>query len=312
MQIIHGIDSFNSLQQKEIILALGNFDGVHIGHQEIISNTVSLARQQHKKSAVLIFLPHPLTVLHPDCSPGLVITVEDRTRMLCEAGVDYVILHPFDKEFAVITPARFAHEILAAKLHAATVVVGYDYSFGHRGDGKTDDLKAFGRELGFIVKVIPPITAEGKPVGSSTIRRLLAAGRVQQANVMLGYTYFLRGQVIHGDGRGHLLGFPTANLLISPEVMHPANGVYLTQAVTSNDTFWALTNVGSRPTFGKKDISVEVHLLDTKKNLYSKELIVRFLHRMREEKSFTNVDSLIAQIKHDVLAAKQLIKCEYP
>ena len=311
MQTVHGIDSFCSLIHEQIILALGNFDGVHLGHQEIIRTTVDLAKKKQKKSAVLIFIPHPLTILSPDCSPYLLITVEDRVRMLSEAGIDYVILHPFTKEFAAITPQNFVREILTAQLNVAGVVVGYDYSFGHRGSGKTDDLLRLGEECGFFVRVIPPVTAGGELIGSSAIRKLLGVGAVEKANQMLGYAYFLRGKVVHGDGRGHQLGFPTANLLLPPEIMLPANGVYLTQAVISGQTYWSLTNIGRRPTFCKNDTSVEVHLLDAKKNLYAEELIVRFLHRMREEKSFADVSSLVKQIKFDILTAEKIISCKY-
>ncbi|NLZ39421.1 MAG: bifunctional riboflavin kinase/FAD synthetase [Firmicutes bacterium] len=311
MQTVHGIETFSSLSQEPIILALGNFDGVHLGHQKIITTTVNLARKQQRKSAVLIFLPHPLAVLCPESSPNLLITVEDRIRMLNEAGIDYVILHPFTKDFALITPEYFVRRILVEQLQVAGVVVGYNYSFGHRGCGNSTDLQRYGQEYGFLVKVVPPVTVDGESVGSSFIRKLLAAGKVEKANKMLGYTFFLRGKVIHGDGRGHKLGFPTANLKLAPEIMCPASGVYLTQAIISGQNYWSLTNIGRRPTFHKSEISIEVHLLDTKKNLYAEELVVRFLHRMREEKSFADAAFLIAQINEDIQAAKNIISRKY-
>ncbi|MGI6657981.1 MAG: bifunctional riboflavin kinase/FAD synthetase [Dethiobacteraceae bacterium] len=308
MEIIRGIDSFHLYHQEPIYLALGNFDGVHCGHQVIIRTTVDLARAHNKKSAVLIFSPHPTMILRPERTTKLLLTVEDRIRMLGEAGVDYVIIHPFTPEFAAITPQQFITEILHRKLSAAGVVVGYDYSFGSRGRGKPADLQKAAAELGFLVQIVERVSIGGEPVSSTAIRQLLQQGDLDKANLMLGYPYFLRGMVIHGDGRGRTLGFPTANLQPPPEIILPANGVYLTQVKVKEEEYWALTNVGLRPTFNKDEISVEVYLLTAQKNLYQQELIVSFLQRIREERKFPDASALVAQIQADVRQAKNMIK----
>ncbi|MCR3922479.1 MAG: bifunctional riboflavin kinase/FAD synthetase, partial [Firmicutes bacterium] len=300
MQIVKGIDLFHSVHHDRVYLALGNFDGVHVGHREIIRTTVDLAKEQGKKSAILLFFPHPLSILHPQHSPELLITMEDRIAMLGEAGIDYVIIHPFTRDFAALSPEQFAREILRNKLSVAGVVVGFDYSFGSRGSGKPTDLQAMGKQYDFSVQVIEPVTVQDEAVGSSAIRLLLTQGNVEKASAMLGYPYYVRGTVVHGDGRGRTLGFPTANLQLPPEVIRPANGVYLAKVAMAEQMFWALTNVGTRPTFHKNETSVEVFLLDTKKNLYYEELIVYFIQRMREEKSFIDAAALIKQIQNDV------------
>ncbi|HZK23845.1 MAG TPA: bifunctional riboflavin kinase/FAD synthetase [Oscillospiraceae bacterium] len=311
MEIVHGIESFQLCHREQVYLALGNFDGVHCGHKAIISTTVALAREHHKKSAVLIFFPHPLSILKPGKSTKLLNTAADRIRMLGEAGIDYVIIHPFTPDFAAISPQQFVVDILHRQLSVAGVIVGYDYSFGSRGIGTPADLQRLAQDLGFSVQVVERISILDQPVSSTAIRQLLQQGKMEEANLMLGYPYFLRGTVIHGDGRGRTLGFPTANLQLPAEVILPANGVYLTQVKLKEVKYWALTNVGMRPTFKKDAVSVEVYLFDTEKNLYDQELFVSFLQKIREEMSFTDVAALVAQIQADVRQAKNLI-CDLP
>lgn len=307
MQIVHGIESFRLCHQRQIYLALGNFDGVHCGHQAIIRTTVALARKHDKKSAVLIFYPHPVSVLKPEKATKLLITVEDRIRMLGEAGIDYVIIHPFTREFAAISPQQFVADILQKQLLVAGVVVGYDYSFGSRGIGKPTDLQKMAKEFGFSVQIVERVSISAEPVSSTAIRQLLQQGNVEKANMLLGYPYFLRGTVVHGDGRGRTLGFPTANIQLPKEVILPATGVYLTEVVINEQKFWSLTNVGMRPTFQKEAISIEVFLFDTEKDLYDQELKISFLQRIREEKRFADVAALVAQIQADVKQAKNII-----
>ncbi len=293
-------------------LALGNFDGVHIGHRMIISATVDTAAAGGAKSAALIFSPHPLQVLAPESSPDLLLTLEDRIKLLGEAGIDYVVVHPFNREFAALLPEDFVCRVLKEELGASGVVVGFNYSFGLRGRGKADDLKRLGAACSISVQVIKPVEKGGSPVASSRIRVLLAAGRVQEAREMLGYPFGLKGTVVHGDGRGRQLGFPTANVLTSAEVIHPGHGVYLTRVLFTAEAqkkwHWALTNVGKRPTFSKSEPSVEVHLLDLQTNLYGRELNVQFIQKIRDERLFTGPAELCDQIKKDVDRARYLIE----
>lgn len=308
MKVVQGIESFRQVYSGDVFVALGNFDGVHLGHRRILTSTVKAAVAAGAKSAVLIFTPHPLSLLTPHSAPQLLQPMAERIEMLGHAGIDYVIVHPFTREFASVVPELFAAEILHGKLAISGVVVGYDYSFGRRGSGTPDELRQLGERLGFSVDVISPVAVDGVPVGSSLIRRYLTEGRVEAAASMLGYPFTLSGTVVHGDGRGRQLGFPTANLQTSCDIIRPGNGVYLCQAVLKSGTeFWALTNVGNRPTFCKTESSVEVYLLDVTKNLYDEELKVVFLQKIREEKTFSGAVELTEQIKQDVRLARDLI-----
>ncbi|NLM45868.1 MAG: bifunctional riboflavin kinase/FAD synthetase [Firmicutes bacterium] len=307
MQIIQGIENFKHYHRGGICLALGNFDGVHVGHREILRETISMAGKIGKKSAALLFQPHPMSVLSPGKAPELILEAGDRIRLLGETGIDYVIIHSFTRDFAALSPEAFAGEVIADALQACGVVVGYDYSFGKCGRGTPEDLIRFGERFHFTVKVVDPVTVDGEVAGSTAIRSLLQQGELARANKMLGYYYFLRGTVVRGDGRGRLLGFPTANLAVAPEVVLPAFGVYLTWVAGRDISGWGITNVGRRPTFGKRDITVEIHLLDADKNIYGKELIVYFLHRLRGEKTFADAGALAAQIAEDAGTARKLM-----
>jgi riboflavin kinase/FMN adenylyltransferase len=309
MKIVRGIDSIREIYRGKLFLALGNFDGVHLGHREIIRNTVQTANDHGGKSAVLIFSPHPLAVLYPDKSPCLLLNMDDRIRLLGQAGIDFVIVHPFTREFAKIDPEGFAGQILRDKLGVSGIVVGFDYSFGRAGSGSPGDMCLYGKNFGFSVQVVEPVKIEGEPVGSTRIRALLAAGRVDEAGKLLGYPFFIRGVVVHGDGRGRRLGYPTANVSTSADVIHPGHGVYLclVQLENKEEKLWGLTNVGHRPTFAKADTSTEVFVLDFQKNLYGQELTLYFLQRIRVEKVFTGPGELIAQIEKDIRFARTLI-----
>lgn len=310
MQTVSGIDAYQSEYGEELILALGNFDGVHLGHRAIIESAVKTARGRGVKSGVLILSPHPLAVLYPEKSPPLLQSMDDRAMMLGEAGIDFVIIHPFTREFAAMPPESFAGELLHGKLGVSGVVVGFDYSFGRRGCGTPAELVALGKRFGFTVHVVDPVSVNGEPVGSTAIRSLLLEGRVEAAAAMLGYTFYLRGRVVHGDGRGRTLGFPTANVSVPCDVIRPANGVYLTDVEVGGSRTWALTNVGNRPTFCKEEPSVEVYLPDTEKNLYNQELIVRFLQKIREEMAFKSAAELVEQIQRDIKLARAIINSQ--
>jgi len=315
MEVIKEIGTFRQYCRSPLFLALGNFDGVHTGHRAIISAAAGKAAAVRGKSAVLVFDPHPLQVLFPDQSFSLLLSLPDRVTMLGQAGIDYVISHSFSSDLACMEPADFVRQVLSETLDVSGVVVGFNYSFGRGGRGTPPDLVRFGTELGFSVEIIPPVEISGTPVASSRIRALLAMGKVEEARSMLGYCFYLRGVVVHGDGRGRSLGFPTANLEIDPGVIRPGNGVYLTQVTLTgakNDTpFWALTNVGHRPTFSKKEASVEVYLLDQEKELYGMKLKVHFLQKIREERAFPDSSELTLQIRRDVERARRLIARRY-
>lgn len=308
MEVIRGIETLKNFYRGKIVLALGNFDGVHLGHREIIKMAADTAKDYGCKSAVMIFDPHPLQVLAPEKSPLLLQTLEQRISLIGQAGVDYVIVHPFTRDFASLLPEEFINRFLCSELNVAAVVVGFNYSFGKNGAGTPEVLKEMGQKCGFAVKVAEPVLVDGKPVASSRIRMLLAAGKVEEAARLLGYCFSLQGTVVHGDGRGKTLGFPTANLQTPEGVIHPGNGVYLTKATVEGQSFWSLTNVGHRPTFGKQDVSVEVHILDAQKNLYGLALKLDFLQKIRDEKKFSGPRELVRQISRDIQRARGLLE----
>lgn len=308
MEMFQGIEIFRKNSAERIVLALGNFDGVHKGHREILRATTEAASEMATKSACLIFMPHPLAVLIPAKAPSLLLSVQDRVCMLGSMGIDYVIVHPFSRKFAAIAPLAFAEEILHGKLGVSGVVVGFDYSFGYRGAGTAAELQEMGAKLDFFVRVIKPVAVDGIPVGSTIIRQYLLEGRVEAAAAMLGYPFYLQGKVVHGDGRGRKLGFPTANLLVSCSLIRPGNGVYLSKATCGDNIDWAVTNVGNRPTFCKDEPSLEVYLFGQERNLYGQELTVTFLKKIREERTFSSAAALACQIQSDVALARTLIE----
>lgn len=312
MELVHSVEDLKKHHSGSICLALGNFDGVHAGHREILRKTVALAAEKGLKSAALIFIPHPQSVLFPNRPPDLLQPVEDRIKMLGETGIDYVIRHPFTREFAAITPQQFVSEIICGKIAASCVVVGFNYTFGRYGSGTAADLKRYGKLLGFDLHIIDPVIVGGRVVGSSAIRELLAEGKVEEASLLLERPFYLRGTVVHGDGRGRRLGFPTANLKVSKEIMLPSNGVYLTKASSGLLKAWLLTNIGVRPTFGKKERSIEVYLFDLERDLYNKELKVCFITKIRNEMAFPDSRALACRIKKDIATAKSIIKNAAP
>lgn len=307
MQIIKGVSHFRQICREPHVISLGNFDGVHLGHRAILQATVAAAKRLGARSSALIFTPHPLQVLAPGRLPFLLITTEDRIALLGEAGIDFVIVQQFTKEFASITPETFVREILKDALDISGVVVGFDYTFGCHGSGSADDLQRFGEIHRFSVEVIPPVTVNNLPASSSAIRTLLSSGKVEEAEQMLGYPFFLRGKVVRGDGRGRQLGFPTANLQLPPELVQPGHGVYLTRILAAGRTYWGVANVGRRPTFCKGEPAMEVHLLDAEGNFYGQEMTVYFLRKIRDEAAFADSALLKEQISRDVAAARQFI-----
>jgi len=308
MKIITGISHFRKACNDPHVMSLGNFDGVHLGHQAILRATVNAGRRTGAKSSALILTPHPLQVLTPERSPSLLITPEDRIALLGAAGIDYVIIQQFTREFAATTAEAFARVILKETLDVSGVVIGFDYTFGCHGSGSARDLQHFGELLKFSVEVIPPITINSVPASSSKIRTLLSSGKVEDAAEMLGYHFYLRGKVVRGDGRGRQLGFPTANLQVSPELAQPGHGVYLTRVLASGESYWGVANVGRRPTFCKLEPAMEVHLLDTEKDYYGQELTVCFYRKIRDEAAFTSTAQLREQIGRDVVTARRLIE----
>jgi riboflavin kinase/FMN adenylyltransferase len=310
MKIIYNVENYNG--KGRLVVALGNFDGIHLAHRKILEETKTSAKKLGLKSAVLLLNPHPVQLLFPERSFQLLSSLEDRAEILADLGMDYLIVEQFTEHIARLSPYNFVRNYLAHTLNVARVVVGYDYTFGHRGKGTTYTLMELGKKFGFEVEIIPPVMIGGKVISSSLIRELVTRGEVEKASEYLGAFFERKGKVIHGEGRGATLGFPTANLEISADFLLPANGVYLNLVRFRDKELFALTNVGKKPTFCTDNKThVEVFLLDFNKDIYGEELTVRFLHRIRDEITFKDSQLLIKQIKRDLLKAQILIDRKY-
>lgn len=297
------------------VVTVGTFDGVHVGHQAIIRYLVNRAADKDGTSVVVSFSPHPREVVHGEEVP-LLTTIDERADALSELGVDRFIIVPFTKEFSQLTAEQFVSEILVDRIGLQEIVIGYDHAFGRDRRGDADLLERLGSRYGFSVDVIPPQVVEEHVVSSSEIRDLIGKGDVATAAQLLSRRYSLRGTVVKGDGRGSQIGFPTANLQVDhPRKVVPAVGVYAVEVriLSRNDSrgeeepLGGMMNIGYRPTFGRRDLTLEVHLLDFDGDLYGRDLRVEFVERMRDERKFESKEALIEQLSKDRSRCTQLL-----
>jgi riboflavin kinase/FMN adenylyltransferase len=302
MQIFrHTGDRELSLQGS--VATLGNFDGIHLGHQALLRSAVDDARRLGSPSVVLTFEPHPLKVLAPERAPKLLLAHKDKMQLFQSFGVDVVVVQHFDASFASLGADEFVDTILVERLKIKKVWVGRDLRFGQGRKGRVDDLIRWGRERKFEVGVMEPVVVNGVRVSSSHIRQLLAEGRVEKVEPMLGRYHFVSGRVVSGHRRGRELGFPTANISSRTEVL-PSDGIYATLFQIEEKKFPSVSNIGVNPTFGDGPRTVESFILDYQNDLYGKPVRLSFLRRIREEKKFASVDQLVAQMAADVASAR--------
>lgn len=291
------------------MLTVGNFDGLHVGHQEILRIVTERARARDGEAAVYTFEPHPRKVLRPAQAPKLLTTLEQKLERIDAAGVDVAIVEPFDAEFARRSAEDFVREVLHARIGPREVYVGYDFRFGHDREGSMRTLTELGPHLGFAVTIVPEVTVGGRDVNSTRIRELLGEGRVEEARELLGRPYCVRGSVVEGDRRGRTLGFPTVNLAPENEVL-PALGVYAGRlrvlGAAAGAELPAVVNVGRRPTFKEGgEVLAEAHVIDWSGDLYGQRVEIGFLHHLRDERRFPDVEALRRQIEADRDAARQ-------
>jgi riboflavin kinase/FMN adenylyltransferase len=273
-------------------VAVGEFDGVHLGHREVIRGS----------DTVLTFEPHPLAVIRPEAAPRLLTSLEAKIELVAQLGVQELVVIPFDERFAGQTPTGFIDDVLVGKLRASHVSVGENFRFGHGAAGDTDMLGADPR---FETRVVRLVEVDGEVVSSSHIRALVSAGDVEHATRFLGSPFQLRGEVVHGDERGRLLGFPTANIVPSEELVCPGHGVYAARA----DGICAAVSVGVRPTFGTgRAVLVEAYLLDHDEDLYGRVLRVDFLSRLRGERRFDTAQALVDQMRIDIEQTRDICR----
>jgi riboflavin kinase/FMN adenylyltransferase len=298
MKIIKGLEN---VQERFTypVLTMGNFDGVHLGHQKIFELVRNRAREVGGTSIVLTFDPHPQKVLFPEKEFFLLNTLEEKIQIIEKIGIDVVICARFTREFANKSSYEFVKEILHEQLGVQEVYVGYDSTFGKGREGDTQELKYLGEKFGFKVVVVPPVQIKGKPVSSTRIRKLLKEGNVEEAALLLNRRYSIDGEVIQGKALGKKLGFPTANLKLHHELI-PKEGIYIVGVLWRNKLFKGALNIGFNPTFPNEKFSVEVHILDFDQDIYGERIKIIFYKRIRDEIAFSSVDELVRQIGQDV------------
>jgi len=291
-------------------VTVGNFDGVHRGHQALVAAARESARSRGGTTVVLTFDPHPSHVLSPHRAPEALLTVGQKAEILGALGVDRLAVLPFTRALAEKTAEDFARDVLQHCLGARSVIVGENFRFGRHRQGDAAHLAQLGRSMGFSVEPVGAVLHDGAPISSTRIRAAVARGEIEAANALLGRAYFLDGRVRHGEGRGRTLGFPTANLELLNEAV-PGGGVYAcrvrVEAAATSSLRPAVVNVGRRPTFGGGDMIVEVHLLDFQADLYDRVLRVLFVGKLRDEQKFADVDALKRQIAQDAAEARRIL-----
>ena len=288
------------------VVSVGNFDGVHCGHKQVLKEVVQRARAIGAKAVGVTFDPHPARILRPDVAPKLITPQPRKEALLAECGLDALLVIPFTRDFSMTTAAGFARNILAAKLRAVEVHEGENFHFGHKAQGTTGRLAELGREFGFEVKSYPVMMLRGSPVSSSHIRVLLAAGKVSRARHLLGRVFSITATPGRGRGYGHKYTVPTINLSRYDELA-PADGVYITRTRVNQETFDSVTNIGNRPTFGDDLFAIETHLLGFHpiEVTAQTEVEISFLRWRRPEIKFPSVEALKEQIGKDVGRAKR-------
>ena len=289
------------------IVTIGVFDGVHLGHQRLVQRLVDEARATGRTSVVVTFFPHPDVVLKGVTGRYYLTTPEERARLLLDLGVDLVVTHPFDDEVRHIRAAEFVDR-LRTHLHMSALWVGRDFALGYKREGDVDFLRAQGQEKGFEVETVDLENGDqGQVISSTRLREALAAGDVARVAALLGRYYAVSGEVVHGDHRGRLLGFPTANLKVWEFLFLPRNGIYACWAYVDGKRRMAMTNIGIQPTFEGQALKVEAYLLDFDGDLYGQTVRLEFVEWLRPEERFDNIDALVAQIQRDVDYGRELL-----
>jgi len=306
VKLLHGSQHFDA-KDKRPAVGLGNFDGVHVGHQAILAAVRADAAKRGAPSVLYTHDPHPAVVLRHGTPPPKITTLEEKIEIVDSLGLDYMVVEPFTIDFAAQTPEAFVRDVLVGRLGLGHAFVGENFGFGKGRAGKATDLQTFGTRLGFAVTLTKPVMVGGVPASSTRVREAVAAGDVTAAAGLLGRPFALRGTVVHGASRGAGLGFPTANLAPDKDLL-PARGVYACIAWLDRKPYSALTNVGVKPTFGTEALTIEAFLLDYHGDAYGASLNLEFAARLREEMKFPGIDELKAQIGRDVEQGRAILK----
>lgn len=303
MKVLKGVSGFKMKERP--VVSLGNFDGIHLGHQLILTRLVKRAKELKTSSIVYTFNPHPMKVVAPEKGLPLILDLDDKLTIMESFGVDYVVLARFTRQFASKHPREFVVDVLVRGLKAREVWVGNNFSFGHGKRGNVDHLKKLGDELGFSVNAVEPLKRGRTVVSSSRVRTMVLSGELEKASYLLDKFYSIKGKVVRGQDVGKEIGFPTANLDVESELV-PGGGVYAAFVEVGKMKYNALVNIGTAPTFGRKDVCVEAHLLDFSGSLYGRRIKVTFLKRLRDERAFKTREALSRQIKRDTEKAAKV------
>ena len=292
---------------RRAVLSVGNFDGLHLGHQKILRQVIERAAAQQAISGVITFDPHPLKVLRPGQAPPLVETIHQRMERFAAIGLEAALVLRFDRALAALSPEEFVRGVLVEELKTAAVLVGQNFRFGHRQEGNVETLTQLGQRFGFSVQIVEPVVMDGEFVSSSAVRSAVAEGQVAHAARLLGRPFALTGQIVRGAGRGASILFPTLNLAPEQELL-PKVGVYATETRLEGKTYRSATNVGFRPTFDGTLLGVETHLFDFSRELTQGRLELRFWERLRDEKKFSGPAELRAQIAADLREVREYFR----
>ena len=306
MKVYNSIAAYK--KTKPSIVTIGTFDGVHVGHQQILKQLYKTAHANELESILVSFFPHPRMVLQKESSLKLLNTIEERTRMIEKTGISNLIIQPFTREFSRLSALDFVRDILVNQLHIKKIIVGYDHQFGRNRNATIHDLIEFGKTYDFEVIEISAQQLENVSISSTKIRNALNEGAVQTANTYLGYPFMISGLIVKGKGIGKTLEFPTANLHLKEDYkLIPKNGVYLVQSIISGKEVFGLTNIGTNPTVGGTYKTIETYFLDYSRDLYQKEIQLNFIKRIRGEKTFESKDALKNAITKDEQFARNYL-----
>ncbi len=311
MELIKGIESLKE-NYPNTVITIGNFDGLHLGHQKILHEVIEISKELKGTSMVVTFDPHPVKVLAPDREIKLLTTLKERVRLMEAMGIKVLLCINFNKEFSNISPDNFIEDILVKRLHVKRIIVGHNYAFGKNRRGTTELLRRRGKKFGFGVKVVRNAMVNGEVVSSSKIRSLLLRGKVYEASILLGRAYCIEGDVVKGTGRGgSILNIPTANIT-TPNELVPKEGVYAVRVGFKDKFYDGVANIGKKPTFSDLQTSYEVHLFNFSDNLLGEHLRIYFIDWIRDQKSFSDPISLETQIRKDIEYARSILNEKKP
>lgn len=304
--------AFSFKSDKPTVITIGTFDGVHAGHKKIIEKLVNTAKLSNMESAILTFFPHPRMVLQNESDIKLINTIEERTQILESSGIDHLIIHPFTHQFSRLTALEFVRDILVNTLNAKKIIIGYDHRFGRNRTADINTLKEFGKQFDFEVEEIGQQEIEDVAVSSTKIRKALLEGKVEKANRYLQQPFMLTGTVVKGKGLGKKFGYPTANLKIAETYkLIPKDGVYIVRSVIDDIPYFGMMNIGTNPTVGGKEQTIETYFFMLDQDLYGSKLQIEMLARIRDEKNFDSVEDLKRAMKQDEAFTNQYIKDNY-